>query len=94
MLAFASVHWFHSLVLISMYVTFQSLFSKVKDSVKDMLSPSWLSDLVTNVKKDSPPQSSDQGQPKEKDAFMVSNTFECVIFCIRLLSSILKEELI
>lgn len=33
---------------------FQSLFSKMKDSMRDMLSPSWLSDLVHNVKKDSP----------------------------------------
>ncbi|WAR24022.1 NU153-like protein [Mya arenaria] len=34
----------------------KSLFSKVKDSMRDMLSPSWLSDIVTSVKKESPPK--------------------------------------
>ncbi|XP_052244426.1 serine-rich adhesin for platelets-like isoform X2 [Dreissena polymorpha] len=33
----------------------KSLFSKMKDSVRDVLSPSWLSGLVTTVKKESPP---------------------------------------
>ncbi|XP_045157450.2 LOW QUALITY PROTEIN: nuclear pore complex protein Nup153-like [Mercenaria mercenaria] len=32
----------------------KSLFSKMKDSMRDMLSPSWLTDLVHHVNKDSP----------------------------------------
>lgn len=41
------------LYIASLYV-FQSLLSKMKDSMKDMLTPSWLTELVHNVKQDSP----------------------------------------
>jgi len=33
---------------------FQSILSKVKDSMRGMLSPSWFSDLVSNAKTDPP----------------------------------------
>ena len=39
------------------FVFCQSIVSRVKDSVKDMLAPSWLVDLVASVKKRTPPQS-------------------------------------
>ena len=49
---------------------------RVSDSVKDMLSPSWLVDLVSSVKKKTPPPETQPAQQRDQfNAYQVQNIF-------------------